>query len=448
MARAPARARLQSFAEVARGYSEWQAVAEANRCLECPTAPCGDRCPLGLDVGRFVSQVAQGEFDAAFDTLTDACPLPGICSRLCKQETHCEGGCVRPGEPVAVGRLERFVAEWGAERGRVGRRQKPLVTAEPHAVAIVGSGPAGLVAAADLARLGHSITIFEARPEPGGMLTHGIPEFRLPKAVVEREIAALRALGVRVRVNEAIGETLTLDDLFTERGFEAVFLAAGASHPRLPDIRGTDLGGVFSAHDYLILARLLRASGLNDVGLPALGARRVTVIGGGDSAFDAARTAVRLGAAHVRVAYRHTRTEMPARQEEITFAGEEGVEMLFLAAPVEVLGDAGGQVRGVRFQEMQREGPGAFFTVETDHVVFATGGKIDPALRATSSLHFGASGHIVADWRSGATERKGVFAGGHVADGGATVSEAMGSGRRAAHAIHEYIEGPLPDGVA
>lgn len=449
MPRMQARARTRSFDEVARGYAEWQVVAEANRCLDCATSPCADGCPLQLDVRRFLAEVAEGDFAAAYETLTDASPLPGVCSRVCRQEGQCEARCARPGDPVAVGRIERFIADWGAARGRVGPAKVPTA-ADEGKVAVIGSGPAGLVAAADLARLGYPVTIFEAHQLPGGMLTYGIPEFRLPKAVVEREIAAVRALGVEIRVNQCIGEGVSIDDLFDALGFEAVFLAPGASYPQLPDIPGTGLGGVLSAHDYLAFARL---SGDPDTSAapPALSAHHVTVIGGGDSALDSARTAARLGATHVRLVYRRTRDDMPARREEIALAAEEGIEMSFLATPVQVVGDANDRVTAVRFQEVRsgaadesgRGMPepiaGAYFTVRTDLVVFATGGSIDPLLRAEAPVRFSDAGYVEADPLTGATAREGLFAGGHVVNGSASVTQAMGDGRRAARAIHKFL---------
>ena len=450
MPRTQARARLLTFGEVARGYSEWQVVAEANRCLDCAAAPCAEGCPLQLDVRRFLGEVAQGDFDAAYETLTDASPLPGVSSRVCRQETACESRCSRPGDPVAVGRIERFIADWGASRGRVGPRKLRDAAADRQPVAVIGSGPAGLVAAADLARLGYPVTIFEAHQAAGGMLTYGIPEFRLPKAVVEREIAAVRQLGVEIRVNHCVGETFSIDDLFAELGFEAVFLAPGASYPLLPDIPGTHLGAVLSAHDYLAIARLTDAS-RPDSEMPALLAQHVTVIGGGDSALDAARTAARLGAGHVRLVYRRTRAEMPARKEEIALAAEEGIEMSFLATPVHVIGDAGDRVTSVRFQEVRlgaldesgRGTPvpiqGAYFTVRTDLVVFATGGSIDPMLRGETPVGFSEAGYIEVDPVTGATAREGLFAGGHAVNGGASATQAMGDGRRVAWAIHRFL---------
>ena len=451
MPRAQARARLRTFGEVAHGYAEWQAVQEANRCLGCAAAPCADQCPLHLDIRTFLAHVADGDFDAAYATLTEASPLPGVCSRVCRQESHCERECPRPGDPVAIGRLERFVADWGADRGRVGPVRMP-VAPSPHAVAVIGSGPAGLVAAADLARRGHAVTIFEGREEPGGMLTYGIPEFRLPQSVVEREISALRDMGVSIRVNQFVGRTFSIDDLFNDLGYEAVFLAAGASSPQLPDIPGVELGGVFSAHDYLAIARLINSSGVGGTDLPSLEARYVTVIGGGDSALDCARTAARFGAAHVRLVYRRSRHEMIARREEIAFAAEEGIEMIFLAAPMEVLGDAGNHVAWVRFQEMQLGEPDAsgrrapqpladaFFELPTDLVIFATGGNVDPLLQsATPALEFDDAGQVIADAWTGATAHDGLFAGGHVVNRDATVGEAMGDGRRAAAAIDDWL---------
>lgn len=464
-------ARARMFDEVALGYTEEMARAEANRCIECKNRPCVAGCPVEIDIPRFVRQVAEGRFEDAFHTVTAKNMLPAICGRVCPQEDQCEKVCtlgVRF-EPVAIGRLERFVADWAAAHGigADGHRDRPLPDTparrpEPtgHRVAVVGSGPAGLTVAADLARLGHQVTIFEALHKPGGVLVYGIPEFRLPKAIVAREIEQLQAMGVEIKVNHIIGRTFTIDELFTELGYEAVFIGTGAGLPHFPKIPGLNLIGVYSANEYLTRSNLMKAYRFPECDTPAVRGRRVAVIGGGNTAMDSVRTALRLGADHAYLVYRRSEAEMPARAEEIDHAREEGVEMIFLAAPTAILGDERSRVRALQcirmvLGEPDQSGrrspipiPGSEFELEVDVVVFAVGQGANPLIRSTTpDLHVNRWGYIVADPETGATEKRGVFAGGDIVTGGATVISAMGAGRRAARAIHEYLQHPLPNGA-
>ena len=453
--------RRRTFDEVASGYTEEQAVAEAERCILCRNSPCVAGCPVEIDIPAFVRQVAERDFEGAFLTVANKNVLPAICGRVCPQEDQCEKVCtlgVRF-EPVAIGRLERFVADYATSRGDHATGT-PLPPTD-HKVAIVGSGPAGLTVAADLARLGHSVTLYEALHEPGGVLMYGIPEFRLPKAVVHREIESLRSLGVAIKVNHVIGRTFTIDELFTELGFEAVFIGTGAGLPYFPKIPGINLIGVYSANEYLTRANLMKAYRFPETDTPIVRGTNVAVVGGGNTAMDAVRTALRLGAEHAYLVYRRTEHEMPARQEEIHHAMEEGVEVVLLAAPVEILGDERSRVRAMRCIRMElgepdgsgRRGPvpiaGSEFELAVDVVVFAVGQGANPLIRSTTpDLHVNRWGNICADPSTGATEKKGVFAGGDIVTGGATVISAMGAGRRAARAIHKYLDSPLPDGAS
>jgi len=453
------RARARTFEEVACGYSEALAVQEATRCIECKNRPCIAGCPVEIDIPSFVVQVAAGDFAGAYRTLSDKNLLPAICGRVCPQEDQCERKCTLgvKFEPVAVGRIERFVADWAAAKRLVPDGGASAPTG--HTVAVVGSGPAGLTVAADLARRGHSVTVFEALHEPGGVLMYGIPEFRLPKAIVRREIEQLHALGVEIKVNHVIGRTFTLDELFGELGFEAVFIGTGAGLPHFPAIPGVNAIGVLSANEYLTRSNLMKAYRFPEYDTPTVRVARVAVIGGGNTAMDAVRTALRLGAERAYLVYRRSRAEMPARAEEIEHAAEEGVEMIFLAAPVEILADDERRVRAIRCTRMALGDPdasgrrspkpiaGSEFDLEVDAAIFAVGQGANPLLRSTTpDLHVNRWGNIVADPMSGATEKHGVFAGGDIVTGGATVISAMGAGRRAARAIDAFLDNPLPDG--
>jgi glutamate synthase (NADPH/NADH) small chain len=451
--------RAHGFDEVALGYTVEMALIEANRCIECKNQPCIAGCPVEIDIPKFVAEVARGDLRAAWVTLSEKNLLPAICGRVCPQEDQCEKTCTLgcKFEPVAIGRLERFVADHAAEQGWAIEDAVSEPTGQK--VAIVGSGPAGLTAAADLRRRGHEVTIFEALHKPGGVLVYGIPEFRLPKAIVAREVATLERMGVQIKTNHVIGRTFTIDELFDELGFDAVFVATGAGLPYFPDIPGVNLVGVYSANEYLTRSNLMKAYRFPEVPTPVLRSREVAVIGGGNTAMDAVRTAKRLGAERAYLVYRRTRTEMPARHEEIEHAAEEGIEFLLLAAPAAILGDDRGRVRAMRCQRMQLGDPDASgrrspvpipgdeFELRVQAVVFAVGQGANPLIRDTTpDLHVNRKGYIIADAATGATEKPGVFAGGDIVTGGATVISAMGAGRRAARAIHEYLQHPPVDG--
>ncbi len=446
--------RRHTFSEVATGYSVQMAVQEADRCIQCKNRPCVDGCPVGIDIPGFVDAVAKGDFETAFHVLGDRNVLPAICGRVCPQEEQCEKLCTlsKKFESVAIGRLERFVADFAAEHKLTDAGVKPPRTG--HKVAVVGSGPAGLTVAADLAKLGHDVTIFEALHKTGGVLIYGIPEFRLPKAIVEREINGLKALGVEIKTNHVIGRTFTVDELFGELGFQAVFIATGAGLPHFPKIPGTNLIGVYSANEYLTRSNLMKAYKFPQTDTPAIHGRHVAVIGGGNTAMDSVRTALRLGAEHAYLVYRRSRVEMPARAEEVEHAGEEGVEFMMLMAPTEILGTEQSRVRGLRCVKMElgepdasgRRSPvpikGSEFDLDVDTVVFAVGQGANPLIRSTTpDLGVNKWGNIVADPVTGATNKRGVFAGGDIVTGGATVISAMGAGRQAAKAIDAYLKG-------
>jgi glutamate synthase (NADPH/NADH) small chain len=453
--------RARSFEEVSLGYPVDLAVLEAQRCIQCKNQPCIAGCPVEIDIPRFLGQVADRDFEGAYRTLMERNVLPAVCGRVCPQEDQCEARCTLgiKHEPVAIGRLERFVADYASMIGFTD--DTPAAPPTGHTVAVVGSGPAGLTVAADLAKMGHGVTIFEALHRPGGVLIYGIPEFRLPKAIVEREIEGLQRIGVEIRTNYVIGQTFTVDELFSELGFEAVFIATGAGLPSFPKIPGINLIGVYSANEYLTRSNLMMAYLFPVSDTPTIRGKNVAVIGGGNTAMDAVRTALRLGAEHAHLIYRRTRTEMPARAEEVEHAGEEGVEFTMLAAPTAILADAHARVRAIRCTRMALGEPDASgrrspipieaseFDTDVDTVVFAVGQGANPLIRNTTpDLPMNKRGLILADDGTGATQKAGVFAGGDIVTGGATVISAMGAGRRAARAIDAYLRAPSADGFS
>ncbi len=445
-----AKERVQSFSEVALGYTAEQAISEAQRCLNCKNMPCVSGCPVGIRIPEFISHVREGDLAAAYATISATSCLPAVCGRVCPQETQCEAKCVRgiKGEPVAIGRLERFVADWYAENG-----EKTAENIEKNGikVAIVGSGPAGLSCAGDLARLGYSVTVFEALHAVGGVLVYGIPEFRLPKSIVAREVERLSSLGVDFRTNVIIGKTLTVDDLFAS-DYRAVFIASGAGLPRFMGIAGEELCGVYSANEFLTRANLMKAYE-KDSATPIMKGGRVAVVGGGNVAMDAARTALRLGAEKVYVVYRRSLDELPARREEVEHAVEEGVELMLLTNPTEILeGTRRGFVGGMRCVKMQLAEPderdrrrpveleNSEFSIELDTVIMSIGTTPNPLISSTTAgLSVDSHGCIDTDGGT-ATSRAGVFAGGDAVTGAATVISAMGAGKSAARAIDEYIK--------
>ena len=443
--------RATNFEEVCYGYNAEEAQLEASRCLNCKNPRCVGACPVSVKIPAFVSLVAEGKFAEAASVIAEDSSLPAICGRVCPQETQCEGSCILgiKGEPVAIGKLERFVADWSRENGGV----KPVVAeANGHKVAVIGSGPAGLACASDLAKLGYDVTIFEALHRAGGVLEYGIPEFRLPKdKVVAAEIAAVKALGVKIETNVIAGRTVTIDSLLDEEGFAAVFVGSGAGLPRFMNIPGEHYNGVFSANEFLTRNNLMKAY-RDDYDTPIRAGKKVVVVGGGNVAMDAARTALRLGA-ETTIVYRRTENELPARKEEVHHAKEEGIQFAMLTNPVEVIGDENGWVKAVKCIRMELgepdesgrrspvEVPGSEFEIETDTVIMSLGTSPNPLIaKTTAGLETTRRGCLVAD-EDGATTRKGVFAGGDAVTGAATVILAMGAGRKAAAAIHKYIHG-------
>ena len=441
--------RATNFEEVCYGYNVEEAQLEASRCLNCKSPRCVGACPVSVKIPQFISEVAAGNFARAAEIIAEDSSLPAVCGRVCPQETQCEGSCILgiKGESVAIGKLERFVADWSRENGGV----KPAVApANGHKVAVIGSGPAGLACASDLAKLGYDVTIFEALHRPGGVLEYGIPEFRLPKdKVVAAEIASVKALGVKIETNVIAGRTVTIDSLLDEEGFDAVFVGSGAGLPRFMNIPGEHYNGVFSANEFLTRNNLMKAY-RDDYDTPIHAGRKVVVVGGGNVAMDAARTALRLGA-ETTIAYRRTEKELPARAEEVHHAKEEGIQFAMLTNPVEVIGDEKGWVKAVKCIRMELgepdesgrrspvEVPGSEFEIETDTVIMSLGTSPNPLIaKTTKGLETNRRGCLVAD-ENGATTRPGVFAGGDAVTGAATVILAMGAGRKAAAAIHEYI---------
>ena len=441
--------RARNFKEVALGYTAEQAIEEANRCLGCKNPKCVEGCPVNVRIPEFIKKVQEGDFKAAYEIITSTNALPALSGRVCPQESQCECKCVRgvKGEPVAIGRLERFVADWYRENVNA----MPEKTASNgKKVAVVGSGPAGLTAASDLAKKGYEVTIFEALHTAGGVLVYGIPEFRLPKAIVANEVTKLEAQGVTVMTNMVIGRVLTIDELF-EMGFKAVFVGSGAGLPMFMNIPGESLVGVMSANEYLTRTNLMKAYDEN-YDTPIIKSKAVAVVGGGNVAMDAARCAMRLGADNVYVVYRRGEAEMPARAEEKHHAKEEGIEFKTLCNPIEILGDENGRVRAIKCIRMELgepdasgrrrpiEVPGSEFELDVDTVIMSLGTSPNPLIRSTTpGLETNRKGGLIVN-ESEMTTRDGVFAGGDAVTGAATVILAMGAGKKAAAAIDTYLQ--------
>ena len=442
--------RAHNFSEVCLGYTADEAQCEASRCINCKNAQCMKGCPVAINIPGFVEQVKNGNFEAAYQIISESSALPAICGRVCPQESQCEGKCIRgiKGDPISIGKLERFVADWARENGI-----KPVGAKELNGkkVAVIGSGPAGLTCAGDLAKLGYDVTIFEALHEAGGVLVYGIPEFRLPKdAVVKKEIENVKSLGVKIETNVVIGKSTTVDELLKDEGFDAVFIGSGAGLPKFMGIPGEQANGVFSANEYLTRSNLMKAF-KEDSDTPIMHAKKVAVVGGGNVAMDAARTALRLGA-EVHIVYRRSEEELPARKEEVHHAKEEGIIFDLLTNPTEIIADENGWVSGIKCIRMELgepdasgrrrpvEIPGSEFVMDVDCVIMSLGTSPNPLISSTTSgLDIDNRKCIIADEEHGKTTKEAVYAGGDAVTGAATVILAMGAGKAAAKGIHEYL---------
>jgi len=441
--------RNKNFEEVALGYTPETAIDEAKRCLNCKHKPCVSGCPVNVQIPDFIAKMAEGDFEGAYEIITKSSSLPAVCGRVCPQETQCEQRCVRgmKGESVAIGRLERFAADYhNTHCDKAPKRPK----SNGHKVAIIGSGPSGLACAGDLAKEGYAVTVFEALHLAGGVLVYGIPEFRLPKAIVQKEIDTLKELGVRIETNVVIGKSISIDELM-EEGYEAVFIGSGAGLPKFMGIPGENLKGVYSANEFLTRVNLMK-SYKEGSSTPIMHAKKVAVVGGGNVAMDAARCAKRLGAEAVYVVYRRSIDELPARREEVEHATEEGVIFKLLTNPTEILPDENKFVRGIKCVEMELgaldasgrcrpvEKQGSEFVLDVDCVIMSIGTSPNPLIKSTTEgLEVHKWGGIIADEATGKTSREGVYAGGDAVTGAATVILAMGAGKKAAKAISEYI---------
>ena len=449
--------RAHNFDEVALGYSEETAIDEAMRCLGCKNMPCVEGCPVKIHIPEFIAEIKKGEFEKAYEIISESSSLPAVCGRVCPQERQCESKCIRgiKGESVGIGRLERFVADW---HNTFSLEDPARPESNGHKVAVVGSGPSGLTCAGDLAKKGYDVTVFEALHVPGGVLVYGIPEFRLPKAIVAKEVDTLKKLGVKIETNVVIGKTLTVDEIF-DMGFEAVFIGSGAGLPNFMGIPGESLKGVYSANEFLTRSNLMKSYRENPT-TPIMKGGKVAVVGGGNVAMDAARTALRLGAEKVYIIYRRSMEELPARHEEVEHAIEEGIEFSLLCAPTEIIGynnpedprdPRNGFVKGMKLIKMELGEPdargrrrpveieGSEYEIDVDTVIMSIGTSPNPLIKATTDgLEVNARGGIIVN-EDGLTSRGGVYAGGDAVTGAATVISAMGAGKTAATAIHEYL---------
>lgn len=446
-----AKVRATNFEEVCLGYNKEEAMEEASRCINCKNAQCIKGCPVSINIPGFIEKVKEGDVEAAYQVISESSALPAVCGRVCPQESQCEGKCIRgiKGEPISIGKLERFVADWATEKGI-----KPQGAKEKNGkkVAVIGSGPAGLTCAGDLAKMGYDVTIFEALHEAGGVLVYGIPEFRLPKTkVVAKEIENVKSLGVKIETNVVIGKSVTIDELLHEEGFDAVFIGSGAGLPKFMGIPGEQANGVFSANEYLTRSNLMKAFDESST-TPIMRGKKVAVVGGGNVAMDAARTALRLGG-EVHIVYRRSEEELPARVEEVHHAKEEGIIFDLLTNPVEILEDEKGWVKGIKCIKMELgepdesgrrrpvEVPGSEFVFDVDTVIMSLGTSPNPLISSTTEgLEVNKWKCVVADEEFGKTTKEGVYAGGDAVTGAATVILAMGAGKAGAKGIDEYLK--------